>query len=113
MNKFIPRKTKRDGPEAKIQSDIMNYLTLRDWFVKSTHGNMYQSGLPDLFATHKNYGQRWIEVKNPDGYSFTAAQLETFPKLIAFGSGVWVLVGANEYEYKKLFSPCNYWTYLL
>lgn len=107
-----PRGTKRGGPEQKIQNDLIEYLKLRDWLIKVTHGNEFQSGLPDLYCAHKKYGQRWIEVKNPESYAFTAAQLDFFPKLAAVGVGVWVLVAATEPEYKKLWLPPNWHTYL-
>lgn len=82
--------------------------------VRHLHGNAYQSGFPDLWASHAKYGHRWIEVKLPDmkGSRYTPAQLEFFPKLCANGSGVWVLTGATEEEYKKLWAPSNYWVYL-
>lgn len=102
----------KSGPEDKIQREIIAYLQLRGWWIKVTHGNMFQSGFPDLFACHSRYGQRWIEVKNPLAYSFTSAQLEDFPKFVANGSGVWILVAATEEEYKKLFGPCNWYWYL-
>ncbi|MCK9460601.1 MAG: hypothetical protein M0R80_13260 [Proteobacteria bacterium] len=102
----------KSGPEDKIQREIIAFLQMRGWFVKPTHGNMYQSGFPDLFACHSSYGQRWIEVKNPLAYSFTGAQLIDFPKICANGSGVWVLVAATEEEYKKLFSKYNWYWYL-
>ena len=84
------------------------------WFVKSTHGNAYTDGWPDIYATHSRYGIRWIEVKLPHmkGSKFTAAQLEDFPKLCANGSGVWVLTGATHEEYEKLFKKYNWWKYL-
>lgn len=112
MKAFTPRAKK--GPEAKIQQAIINYLLIRGWYVKETHGNMYQSGFPDLFCCHSKFGQRWVEVKLPDmkGSKFTPAQLETFPKLCANGSAVWVMTGANEREYKKLFTRCNWYQYL-
>lgn len=100
------------GPEAKIQEEIIAYLKLRDWFVKVIHGSIYQNGLPDLWAAHRQYGQRWIECKNPKKYAFTGAQLETFPRMIAAGVAVHVLVAASEEEYRKLFGPSNYWIYL-
>lgn len=100
-----------DGPERKIQNDVIDFLKIRDWFVMETHGNMYQRGFPDLFACHPRYGQRWVEVKNPEKYSFTPAQLECFPR-ICQGSGVWILVGATETEYNKLFKAPN-WSYYL
>lgn len=79
-----------------------------------THGNMFQSGLPDLYATHYTHGARWIEVKLPlmKGSKFTNAQYEVFPKLVANGSRIWILTGATEEEYKKLFKKCNLWEYM-
>jgi hypothetical protein len=112
MEPFIPRRSRKDGPEAKIQGDIIDFLRIREWFVKPTIGNAFQYGFPDLFCTHFRYGHRWVEVKNPAKYAFTPAQLETFPKLCAHGSGVWVMVAATEYEYKKLFAPANWYAYL-
>lgn len=109
------QKVFRENPEKKIQHEIIKYMTLRDWMVKETHGNMYQSGFPDLYATHCKFGQRWIEVKLPGmkGSVFTPAQMEWFPKFTAFGAGVWILTGANEIEYGKLFKPANWWTYIV
>jgi len=107
------KKRAQHGPEKTIQTDIIKLLREKGWFVKSTHGNMYQSGFPDLFACHSSHGQRWIEVKLPNmtGSRFTAAQLEDFPKLCANGSGVWVMTGATKSEYDKLFNSYNWWTY--
>lgn len=113
LDPFQVKKTKKDGPEAIIQEEITDYLKVRDWLVKSTHGNIYQFGFPDLYAAHLRYGARWIEVKNPLAYSFTPAQLEFFPKLTAVGIGVWILVAATDAEYKKLFGPPNWYTYLM
>lgn len=99
------------GPEAIIQDAIVKYLRAREWLVKETIGNMFQSGFPDVYAVHSKYGQRWIEVKNPTSYKFTPAQMEFFPKLIAHGAGVWVLMAATDEEYKKLWLPCNFAEY--
>jgi hypothetical protein len=108
----VKRKSKR--PESRIQDMIILMLRGKGWFVKPTHGNMFQSGFPDLFCTHTRYGQRWIEVKLPDmkGSHFTGAQLEDFPKLCANGSGVWILTAATELEYQKLFARPNWYQYL-
>lgn len=103
----------KKGPEAKIQEAIINALLIRRWYVKETHGNLYQSGFPDLFCTHIKYGHRWVEVKNPKHFVFTPAQMLTFPLLVANGSGVWVLVGPEDSEIDKLFKPCNWFTYLM
>lgn len=76
---------------------------------------MYSAGFPDLFATHKKYGPRWIEVKLPGmiGSAFTPAQLEEFPKLANNGAPIWILTGATESEYKKLFMPENWFQYFV
>lgn len=103
----------KEGPEAKIQAAVIQFMVLRGWYCKETHGNMYQSGFPDLFCCHKRYGQRWVEIKNPSHYVFTPAQLDTFPQLCANGSGVWIMVEAVETEYEKLFGPPNWYTYLI
>jgi len=109
-----PLKTTKKRPERRVQDRIIKMLLTKGWYVKETHGNMYQSGFPDLFACHSRYGQRWIEVKLPamKGSRFTAAQLEDFPKFAANGSGVWILTDDTDEEYKKLFKPCNFHNYL-
>ena len=78
-----------------------------------THGNLYQKGFPDVYATHSSFGIRWIEAKNPNAYCFTPAQLDTFPKLAANGTGIWILTAATEAEYEKLWKPANWFVYLL
>lgn len=104
----------RVKPEHVVQNQVVKMLRGHGWFVKETHGNMFQSGFPDLFACHSKWGQRWIEIKLPNmkGSKFTAAQLEDFPKLCANGSGVWILTGDSDYEYQKLFKQPNWYTYL-
>lgn len=103
----------KSGPEAEIQEAILKYLRHREWYCKETHGNMFQSGFPDLYCTHRLYGIRWIEVKNPLAYSFTNAQMSDFPMLSANGTGVWILTAATESEYLKLWGPQNWYMYLL
>lgn len=102
------------GPEKIIQEAIEKMLRGKGWYVMRSHGNMFQTGFPDNFACHSRYGQRWIEVKDPNrkGDVFTPAQHETFPKLSANGSGVWVLVADTESEYEKLFDRPNWYQYL-
>jgi len=77
-----------------------------------THGNMYQSGFPDLYICHARYGTRWVEVKVKDKYKFTGAQLENFPAMSAKNVGIWILTAATEEEYAKLFKPANWHTFL-
>lgn len=102
----------REKPEAKIQAALVRKLTLLGWYVKQTHGNMYQSGFPDLYICHSRYGTRWVDAKNPGHYSFTPAQLETWPKMCANGAGVWILISDDDSEIQKLFGPANWHTYL-
>lgn len=113
MEPLIPRRSGRQGPEHKIQDALIRYLRYMEWFVKPVHGSAYQSGWPDLFCSHARCGHRWIEVKLPNmvGSKYTSAQLEVFPQLCAHGSGVWVLTAATESEYRKLWSPPNWWSY--
>lgn len=101
------------NPEAILQSAFVDFLKDRSWHVMPTHGNAAQKGFPDLYCTHKQYGQRWIEMKNPESYSFTEAQLENFPKINAAGVGIWIIIMVTQAEYLKLFDkkyiPAGNW----
>lgn len=103
-------------PETKIQRALIQFLELRGWLVKATHGSAASLGWPDLFATHAEHGARWIEVKKPERRGqdmFEHSQWEFFSKLCAHGSGVWVITAATETEYRKLFKSQNYTEYML
>lgn len=76
-------------------------------------GNALQFGLPDLFTAHPRYGQKWIEVKNWDKFSFTERQIQKFPVLHAAGVGIWVLFRATDEELQKLFEPANGMTIMI
>lgn len=76
------------------------------WFVIKTHGNAFQSGLPDLYATHRVYGQRWIEMK-VEGGRLTPAQAYTFKKLSAHGDKIWILRGPDDYP--LILKPTDNW----
>lgn len=108
-----PFKTGKRNEEEKIQTALESYLRAREWFVKSTHGNQFQSGFPDIYATHEKWGIRWIEVKYPHQFSFTAAQNRDFPKFSAHGTGIWILCAATDEEYQRLFKPCNWYEYFV
>lgn len=101
--------------EQLLQSKIKRKLEARGWFVKVVTSNAYFSGFPDIFACHKSYGIRLIEVKLPNmkGSRFTKAQIATFPKLIHNGAGVWILTSDSNHELEKLFKPSNYLYYML
>lgn len=102
---------KRDNPEKRIEDKIREKLTLRGWYVIKMHGNMFQAGVPDLYATHAKYGSRWIEVKTPKG-SFTPAQMDTFPKLAAHGTKIWVLTSSEDSQLDLLFKHHNWFMFL-
>lgn len=108
----IPKIREKQGPEAKIQKALVKFLRERGWFVKEMTGNMWQSGVPDLYCIKRRCGKRWIEVKNPKKFKFTPAQWEDFPRMIAEGDQIWVLTAATEVEYQKLFKPMNLWIYM-
>ena len=114
MDHFKAKNYGKNSPEAAVQKSIIKYLRYREWHVMETHGNMYQCGFPDLFACHKLYGQRWIEVKLPNmiGSKFTPAQLEHFPKICAHGSGVWIMTAGTDTQYEVLSCRPNWYTYL-
>ena len=105
-------KNYKQGVEAKIQRDIIRYLTDRQWYCRILNGNTFQAGLTDLVAFHKKWGVKFIEVKNPAKYKFTPAQLSEFPKIISHGTPIYILTAANDKNYKRLFGPSNLWVYL-
>jgi hypothetical protein len=102
----------KHGPEYRIQSDLIDYLEARGWLVERLIGNAFQVGIPDLFAHHPKWGSRWIDVKVEGKYSFTKAQKLKWPKWEKFGVGIWILTGADQDNYDKLFAFPNmrdYW----
>lgn len=113
MKPFQEVVTAHNGPESKVQKAIIAYLRTREWMVKETHGNQFQKGFPDLFATHKQYRARWIEVKVAENFSFTTAQVREYPLFNANGSPIWILTGDTDEEYAKLFKPTNLHEYLV
>jgi hypothetical protein len=97
--------------EEKIQAEITLYLQRREWVVKSTFGTPYSYGWPDLYAAHKEYGPRWIEVKTPVG-NLRETQVIFITDFALTGVGVWVLKADTPEEYAKLFKPPNWKDYL-
>jgi len=106
-----PVRAQADGPERRIQEAIKAKLRKEGWYCKDTYGGIYQSGFPDLYACHRSYGGRWIEVKNPKGYKFTPAQLRNFPLMTAHQVGIWIVTSPDEVP-GTLFKPANWWQYL-
>lgn len=98
--------------ESNIQQKIQRKLELLKWFTIKTHGSQMQQGIPDILASHKVYGIRLIEVKNPAGFSFTPAQVKIFAEMVSHGAPVYVLTSDADSEITKLFGPSNYWKYI-
>lgn len=87
---------------------IIKKLEARGWFCNVTHGNMYQSGFPDVYAMHPvRRLSRWIEVKNPTSFKFTDAQKLWYPRMIASGIPIWVLMGHDDTQLALLNGPPN------
>jgi len=107
-----PKIRKKHGPEHGIQKDVIRFLEVRGWHTERMIGNAFQSGIPDLYCYHKEWGERWIDIKNPVSYSYTKSQRRKWPIWEAAGIGVWIIVAATEEEYDKLFKTPNmraYW----
>lgn len=99
------------GPEWYIQRDLIEFLKVRGWLVERMVGHAWQTGIPDLYCHHPKWEYRWIDVKVEGRYSFTKAQRGKWPKWAAAGVGIWILTGATEQEYSKLFQPPNWREY--
>jgi hypothetical protein len=74
-------------------------------------GNAFQSGIPDLYCYHPKYGERWIDAKVDGQYSFTKAQRFKWPIWEKYGVGIWILTGANQQQYDRLFKAPNWRDY--
>jgi hypothetical protein len=91
--------------EAKIQREIIRELHKNDWYAKSTHGNAFQSGIPDVYCCHRVYGPRWVEVKRPKLGHLEDSQYEVFSEWEQRNVGVWLL---KEPDLSPLFKPPNW-----
>lgn len=111
MNQMGNIKRPKHGPEWYIQRDLKQFLRDREWQVEQTHGNLYQTGFPDLFTFKRKHGVRWIDCKAPGRYTFTKAQKLKWPVWDHYGVGIWILTAATQAEYDKLFSPPNWRQY--
>jgi hypothetical protein len=94
--------------ERQIQQQLVKLLKARGWHVERMLANAYQTGIPDLYCYHEKWGQRWVEVKRPDQYSFTRAQRLKWPEWDRAGIGIWILTAATQEQYDLLFAPPNW-----
>ena len=104
----------RGSPEKAEQKQIIIMLRDRGWFVRSTHGNAYQKGFPDLFAYNPAFERvqfgpcRWIDTKVKGQHRYTKAQCIEWPEWEAGGVGIWILMGHSDEDYGLLFRPPNF-----
>jgi hypothetical protein len=101
----------KHGPEWHIQKALTEFLQARGWVVEVMHGNAFQRGIPDLYLFRKDWGARWVDVKNPKKYSFTKNQRIKWPFWEKMGIGIWILTAATQHEYDKLFKAPNWRDY--
>jgi hypothetical protein len=102
----------KHGPEWHIQQDLIAFLEARGWLVERMIGNAFQTGVPDLYCHHPNWGYRWIDVKRPGkNYSFTKAQRRKWPEWESKGVGIWILNAATQEQYDLLFKKPNWRDY--
>ena len=97
-----------DKPELHVQRELVEFLKVRGWHVERMLADSYQNGLPDLYAYHKKWGARWIEVKRPKDYSFTKRQRQKWPEWERAGISIWILTAATQEQYDLLFKPPNW-----
>ncbi len=94
--------------EVQIQCELVAFLKARGWYVERMLANAFQTGIPDLYCYLRKWGERWIEVKRPDDYSFTEAQRLKWPKWEQAGIPIWILTAATQEQYDLLFKPPNW-----
>lgn len=99
-------------PEKKIELAFRALLKSKGWWTKKTHGNAFQSGFPDIFCSHLDYGYRWIEFKTPTG-NLSPLQLKEFGDMARHGVRIWIITESSEEAYKKLFAAPNFYSYLM
>ena len=99
MDPFKPRAA--NGEEYFIQNLWVKFLEGKGWHVERLVGNAYQTGIPDLFLGHPQYGTRWVDIKVYGKYSFTKAQKRKWPIWEKYGIGIWILGARDRYVCTK------------
>jgi hypothetical protein len=94
--------------ELQIQRDLVAFLRTRGWHVERMLADAYQNGIPDLYCYHRKWGERWVEVKRPEGYNFTLRQRQKWPEWEKAGIGIWILTAATQEQYDLLFKAPNW-----
>lgn len=112
------REPKRYGatrPEDKLYHEVRKHLEAHGWLVIKTHGNQFQSGLPDLYIAHPMYGTRWVELKTPEG-TLTKDQVIVFRKMFEVNVEIYIVWSVasigDPYKHTGIFGKGN-WTHFL
>jgi hypothetical protein len=104
-----PRYRSSRQPEAVLQEAIVGFMGQRGWFVQNMHGNAFQKGVPDLYCFQEQLDMhRWVDVKRPEHHVYTPDQCRVWP---GWKPGVWIMMGATEEWYQKLFEQPNFMEY--
>lgn len=100
----------QDHEEGRIQMKVIADLEEMGYTVMPTYGNNIQKGLPDLYALRRTRNQ-WIELKR--SLSFTPAQIQNFPRMIACKVPIWLLdVSGGTYDLSILEREANIREYM-
>jgi hypothetical protein len=81
------------GPERDLQEVIKAKLRATGWHCVDLYGHTFSHGFPDMYACHRDFGSRWVEVKA--SLKFTPSQKKIFPLMTAAGAGIWVLTSED------------------
>lgn len=106
----------RTTPEDRIQGQVISFLEARGWLVEKMHGNAFQKGIPDLYCFNPSIGgpeglHRWVDIKVKGQHRYTKSQCQKWPLWESIGLGVWIMMGATDEWYSKLFGPPNFRDY--
>lgn len=106
-----PFDTKKPKLEKDHWAELKRLMESRDWLVMKVTGSMYMVGWPDVWACHKEFGQRWIETKRPVSGKLNDDQRRVFMKMHNHGAGIWILETKDDYP--LLFEKPNWWKYTI
>ena len=98
----------RTRPEDAIQGRVVLFLEARGWLVERIIGVAAQSGLPDLYCYHKDFGSKWIDIKVKGNCTMTPRQCQKWPVWEAKGRDIHIMYEATEEDYRNIFGPANW-----
>lgn len=111
MKRYVTGRGNAPGQKPKLEKehykDIRTFMQSKGWLLLKITGSIYQVGYPDVYATHKEHGPRWIETKRPESGKLSSEQIEVFTALTAHGAGVWIMETVEDYP--NLFGRANWW----